>query len=334
MRITRDSLLKAARNYVSQRARADRDLVAVYLVGSLLTDEPLLGGTADIDLVFVENHQPFQFREVVRLTTEVTLDIAYYSETDYRHPRHLRLNPWVGSSLCDTRVVLFDTQHWFEFTQSSVGSQFYTPENILARCRSLSEKARSIWLDLQSRIEPDPHTLLRYMKSVKSAVNSIACLSGAPLTERRFLLNFPERAVHIQQPGLNAGLLGLIGAAQVDSDLVKTWLPGWLDSLAALEDIAETPIRIHSARHPYYQRAVEAMLDSDQPGTALWPLMRTWTLACSLLPLESTHRSAWTEAFKHLQLDSDHFAEKLSGLDAYLDNIEETLDDWGAQNGI
>jgi len=333
MRITRESLLKAARDVVNQRAGADHDLVAVYVVGSLLAEEPLLGGTTDIDLVFIQNRAPSQPREVVRLTAEVTLDIAYYNETEYRQPRHLRINAWLGSSLCETRIVLYDTQHWFEFTQSSVGSQFYIPENVLSRSRLQAEKARSLWLALQSETGPYIQSLLSYLKSVKSAANAVASLSGAPLTERRFLLNFPERAGAIDRPGLAAGLSGLLGADLAEPERIRTWLPGWHAAMQALEGGKDTPVRLSPARFPYYERAVEAILASDHPQAALWPLLRTWTLACSHLAADSPHLSTWLEACDDLRLGPDHLAEKLSALDAYLDNIEETLEKWGEENG-
>ena len=334
MRITREALLKAARDFVGQRARSDRDLVSVYLVGSLLTDEPLLGGTVDIDLIFVQSRKPSQFREVVRLTNEITLDIGYYNETEYRHPRHLRLNPWVGSSLCETRNVLYDTQHWFEFTQSSVGSQFYTPENVLARSKSQSEKARNLWMDLQTPDGLHSQNVLVYLKSLKSAANAVACLSGSPLTDRRFLLNFHEKAEVIDQPGLNAGLMGLLGSGQVDADIMKSWLPDWRRAITALQEVDDAPIRLHRARLPYYERALEALLEGEQPDAATWPLMRTWTLACRHLPTGSAEITAWEKACQQLNLGPDQFAEKVSALDAFLDNIEETLEDWGQQYGI
>jgi hypothetical protein len=46
MRITRDLLLKAARDSAAQRLRADRRLVCIFLTGSLLQKDPLLGGAA------------------------------------------------------------------------------------------------------------------------------------------------------------------------------------------------------------------------------------------------------------------------------------------------
>jgi len=334
MRITRDALLKAARDVVNQRARVDRSLVSVYVVGSLLTEEPLLGGTTDIDLVFVQNQAPLQPREVMRLTAEVSLDIAYYNETEYRQPRHLRVHPWLGSSLCETRIVLYDTQHWFEFTQSGVGSQFYNPENVLARSRLQADKARSIWLALQSETGPYVQSLLSFLKSVKSAGNAVASLSGAPLTERRFLLNFPQRAGAIERPGLAAGLSGLLGSDLGEPEEMRTWLPAWHAALMALAGAKDIPVRLSASRLPYYEKAVEAMLGSDHPQAALWPLLRTWTLACSCLPADSPHLSAWLAACDHLGLGPDQMNEKLSALDAYLDNIEETLEKWGSENGV
>ena len=53
MRITRETLLKIAKDTVTQQVRSRHDLVSVFLIGSLLTDDPLLGGTTDIDLIFI-----------------------------------------------------------------------------------------------------------------------------------------------------------------------------------------------------------------------------------------------------------------------------------------
>ena len=334
MRITREALLKAAKDVVTERSRTQHDLVAAYVVGSLLTEEPLLGGTTDIDLVFIQNHNPLQPREVVRLTAEVTLDIAYYSETDYRQPRHLRVNPWLGSSLCETRVVLYDMQHWFEFIQSSVGAQFYEPENVLSRAQVQFNKARSLWSDMQNRTESHSQNLLNYLKSVKSAANAIAGLSGAPLTERRFFLKFPERANAIDHPRMAVGLFALVGTDLANLDTIHSWLPNWHSALTALQGLVDAPIRLHPSRLPYYERAVEAILGSDRPQASLWPLIRTWTLACSQLKADSPHMIPWLDACEQLHLGLTHFDERLSALDAYLDTIEEILEKWGQENGV
>ena len=53
MRINSEMLIKTARDHVAKRLRQPNDIVAVYLTGSDTSEEPLLGGTTDIDMVFV-----------------------------------------------------------------------------------------------------------------------------------------------------------------------------------------------------------------------------------------------------------------------------------------
>ena len=50
MRVTRESLLRIAKETAQERAYNDKDIVAAYLTGSLLNVDPMLGGTADIDI--------------------------------------------------------------------------------------------------------------------------------------------------------------------------------------------------------------------------------------------------------------------------------------------
>jgi hypothetical protein len=332
MRITRETLIQTARNHVAQRVRSDRSLMTVYAVGSLLSESPLLGGTTDIDLVFVHNDEPSIPREIVRLSPEVTLDIAHLPQSLYRQPRHLRLDAWVGASLCKTRLILHDTQHWFEFTQSSVSAQFNLPGNIMARALKQAEAARQSWFALP--VDPADHArnLLAYFKTIELAANAVANLTGIPLTERRFLLAFPERAQAIDKPGLFSALLGLMGATNTSSEQVKTWLPQWSAVLHAVEGVDNLPIRLSPYRRAYYERACDA-LAADTPAAALWPLMRTWTLALTCLPHDDPHRGEWQQACAALDLDEKQLGDRLSALDTYLDTIDETLEAWGKANG-
>ena len=61
MRLTRETLIKIARDTATQRARVSRRIICIYLTGSCLTDDPLLGGTTDIDLVIVQDGEPIRF---------------------------------------------------------------------------------------------------------------------------------------------------------------------------------------------------------------------------------------------------------------------------------
>ena len=335
MRITRDSLIKAAKNTVSYRTLVDKHLVAIYLTGSILTDEPLLGGTTDIDLVFVHADEPAQAREVVRMTAEVHLDIAHYAQSVYHPPRHLRLDPWIGTYLCQDPIMLHDTRHWFEFTQASVFDQFYYPENILNRARPLAEAARQTWFELQMNpAEFNPRVMYAYLKGLERAANSIAILSGAPLTERRFMLDYAGRTSLIDRPGLHAGLSDLIGGADHFRGLDwEAAMPQWQAALAAVSQLPDCPLRLDACRHAYYIRAAAA-LRPDHPEAAAWITLRTWTEALNHLSPENSHLSTWQAALAGLGFDSRHFEEQLKGLDAYLDGVEETLDTWAKKNGI
>jgi hypothetical protein len=58
MRITREKLLKFAQNFVEQQIFFKKRAVCIYLTGSLLSDEPLLGGTTDVDLIYIHDSEP------------------------------------------------------------------------------------------------------------------------------------------------------------------------------------------------------------------------------------------------------------------------------------
>ncbi len=334
MRITRETLLKIARETATQRVRTNRHLLCIYLTGSLLGDEALLGGTADIDLVFVHDSMPLQEREVVRVSDDVHLDIAHHAQSVYHQPRNLRKNPWIGSYLCNSPLALHDMQHWFEFTQASVSAQFDLPVNVLERARPLADSARQTWFELQAgECLADPHTVWAYIKALENVANAIACLSGPPLTERRFLLNFPQRAEAIDRPGLASGLIDLFTERQPDVHEWEQWLGAWRETFSSASQRDEAPASLHPCRRSYYERAIHT-LKEDHPQAALWLLARTWTRALTCLEEENEHLAAWKELTLALGLGDEQLEARLEQFDAYLDTVEETLDQWAKSNGI
>jgi hypothetical protein len=333
MRVTRETLLKLAREAVTRRVREDRGVIAAYLCGSLLGDDFALGGTADIDLVFVHLVDPPVEREIVSLTEEVHLDIAHYDQRAYRRTRELRLHPWWGPTLAACKVM-HDPGHFLDFTQASVRGQFDRPDRIVARARKQLEAARGTWSSFQTDMpEPGPQEIEAYLRAVGNAANAVASLAGPPLTERRFLLRFFERVQSLDRPGLYAGTLGLLGAADLSADQVSAWLPDWQAAYQAIPEAA-APARLHPDRLVYYRRAFEAMLAGERPLAVLWPLLRTWTLAAALLPSDSPERASWASSFTGLGLLGEAFGVRVNALDAYLDLVEETLEAWGRQNGV
>ena len=332
MRITREALLKLAQDTASQRARSDVGILAIYLHGSLLDEEPLLGGTADIDLFCVHNEDPASEREVVRITEEVHLDIAHYPRKLFRQTRELRLHPWLGPVLYGCKI-LYDPQHFMDFTQASVRGQFYRPDQVLGRVRPQVERARQIWLSFtNARVSEGIETVGYYIRAVGLIANAIAGLTGRPLTERRFLMEFAKRAEAAGHPGLYAGLLGLLGGPMGDPPLIRAWLPAWRQAVEALPG-SQAPARLSQPRRSYYLRAFEAILDGDRPLDVLWPLLHTWTDAVSLLPGDSPAHKTWEAAMTRLGMMETGFAGKVAALDAYLDQVEELLEDWARANG-
>jgi len=333
MRITPSMLYKIARDTVSQRTRKDHSLLAIYLSGSLFTGDPLLGGTADIDLFFIHDDRVSPEREIQRRTDEVHLDIAHHGRDDYSQARALRLHPWLGYGIINCKIM-HDPQHFMDFTQASVRGQFNQPENVLGRAQNQAEHARQIWLELHDLgEEPQLEQVDQYLRAVRQAASAVACLSGPPLTDRRFLLNFPARATAVGRKGLYPGLVGLLGGAQAGEEELQVWLGAWEEAYRAVP-ADQAPTRLHSDRFAYYQRAFEKIVASERPQDVLWPLLRTWLGVVELLPENAAQVKEWREAFQEIGLLGPGFVERVAALDAYLDNVEELLDEWGQARGI
>jgi hypothetical protein len=333
MRINPELLLKIARDHVTQRTRADRGILAVYLHGSLLSSQPLLGGATDIDLFFIHSEAPSERREIVRMTDDVHLDIAHHARALYRNARELRLDPWLGSTIHGARV-LHDPQHFMDFTQASVRGHFEDAENIWGRVEKLARRARTIWLNFQIEpAVPGLESAQLYLEAVEQAANAIACLSGTPLAVRRLSLEFSARAEAVGRPGLYAGLLGLLGAGLVEPQQLHAWIPEWNSALKALPK-ARAGARLHPHRIHYFKVAVESALESDQPYACLWPLISTWTEAAALLDGDDANLAPWRHAMEQTGLVGDGFEERLEALDAYLDQIEETIEEWASAHGV
>ena len=334
MRITRDSLMKLAKAKVAEMVYNDRSLVCIYLTGSMLRDKPLLGGTIDIDLICVHRSEPEIKREIVRFTDEVHLDIAHYDQKLFQQPRALRKDHWLGSYLCEDPIVMHVQQHWFEFVQAGVSDQFFRAENTLNRSRPQAEAARQIWLKFYSgQVEEGPQQLQQYLRALEQAANAIACLNGSPLTERRFLLDYPSRTVAIQRPGLAAGLEDLITQGDIPQDTWQSWLNAWTDAYDSASQAENAPVRMHPTRKAYYLRAMEAMW-SENPAAALWPFLWTWSRMRGLLHPGNPALDTWNETAETLALSPAHMEDRLNTLDAYLDMVEETLDIWQEKRGL
>jgi hypothetical protein len=333
--ITRDLLVKFAREYVAKKLRQSNDIEAVYLTGSVLTDEPLIGGSTDIDLVVVHKENPPTEREVQRISYEISLDIQHHHQSFYTFHRRLRLNPWLGFALCDHSAILYDTDHWLEFIQAGVSANFNSPETRYARGQAAAEKARQLWFELE-----DPQELPfgiwtdLYYKAVGSAANALAVLNGPALTTRRMLLEFPARAEALGKLELTGELLQLISRVPITPDTFNSWRPVWENALTAAGKHPACPPNLLPARKAYFVNSAAAMVESGTAHAALWPMVETWRQAAQLLSEDIAQEEAWEEFLKTLEIAPAVKEEQIEKLDHFLDHAEAALADLKAEYGL
>ncbi|NJC97963.1 MAG: hypothetical protein C3F07_08130 [Anaerolineales bacterium] len=336
MRVTRESLIRIAKETAQERAFNDKDIIAAYLTGSLVNDEldPMLGGTADIDIIFVHAAEPKHRREFVKLTPDFHVDISHRAKTEFKRPRELRLDPWLGWEMYDP-MLLYEREKFFEFVQAGLraGFEFNAPAPALQRSRSLLSHGRQIWRDLLEISDSvTPKDVAQYMKSLYHAVNAVAELSGPPLQERRLMLEFAARAETAGHPGMDAALVGLLGASGLETSTLQAWIPEWKLAFESAAESSRVDPRIHLTRLNYYEKAIEAMLESEKPRAALWSLLQTWTLAVEVLPDLAV--TSWRAVCGQLGFVSAGIEERVEALDSFLDEVEALLDELAEQYGL
>ena len=329
MRITRDALLKIARDTAEKTFAPNRNITAAFLVGSMLSEDPFMGGATDVDLLVIYDGEPPDEREIVKLSNDFHLDIHYESASLYAQPRELRGDPWRGHALWNP-TLLHQKGRFFEYTQSILRAQFDEPANRLKRAYAFSAPARTAWSGAQ--FDPAGMEPLTLLTAAANAANAVAVLTGAPLTERRLLADFPARARAIENPDLTRALLEII-ARQVNVDFVREWLPAWE---AAFSSAGQVPLEmsIHSARLNYYKAAIVSLLESDFPLAAAWPMLSTWALAAEAGNFSNEDNRAWDRVLALLGLDPVGMPERFDALDRYLDILEETLEQTAAKSGL
>lgn len=335
MRITRKTLFKIAEDTVAQRVRASRNVLGAYLTGSLVKEiDPVFGGTADIDLVFVHEYQAPAAREILRLTEDVHLDIAHHSRDVFNPTRELRTDPHLGLEIYGCQI-LYDPRHFLEFTQASVRGQFFRADHTLARARTQLTAAREVWFSFQFYDgQPGLEEIALYLSAVEQAAGAVMALGGSVLSERRFLPEFFQYTQEAGQPGLYVGLLGLLGAPSIEAKHLSEWLPVWEQVYRAASQQEGASERLHVYRTRYYANAIQTLLNSERPFDALWPFLHTGVEAASSLPDAHKARQSWVRVLAQLGGSRDEFPERIQGLDRYLDLVDEQLERWAARQGI
>jgi hypothetical protein len=319
MHLTRTDLIRIAGETAEKSALSDSSLVAAYLTGSLRSENPFLGNTTDIDIVYIHADEPRVRREIVSLTPEIHFDIIHNPRSLYDRPRDLRVHPWLGPELYDP-ISLYASHHILEFVQAGVRDRFYETSSLQRRSHRLTEEARQAL----SRLSPDqsstPENILDYLKTIHLAANAVAVLTGELLSERRFLLQFPVRARDAGQADLIGNVFGLLGTNQVDGSVLTGYLPEWEKSFVEAVSHPGVNCRIASPRLAYYKQAFEAMLASEVPQAIVWPLLLTWTLSAKALTVGE--RTGWSSVITQLGLDDHSFANCLERLEEFILSVE------------
>jgi hypothetical protein len=331
MRITRELLINVAREQTEKITLKDHSVQCAYLVGSLLRDEPFLGGITDIDLVYVHDRPVQKPREIIRLNAEVHLDIAHLTEEAFNPPRKLRTDAWIGGTLDKGPLVLYDRFHWFDFTRASAASQYWQTENVIKRARSFAAPARQAW---QTLVDENPQGLKRtqlYLGALRDTANALAVYSGTPLTLRHFILDLPERINKIDIPEFTASFVAQFSNESIEAAHLEKWHSEWLAAYDAVKGLKETPVQYSPNRRIYYEKAME-VLAPDHPAAALWILLNTWTDLASLMPKTESLYKEWQSFIRALRLDSKGMPEHLVSLDTLLDLVESTIDSWQEEN--
>ena len=331
MRITRETLIRIAKETAQKQALSDPELVAAYLTGSLRSEDPFINNSTDIDIVFVHAGQPRVRREIVAVTPEISLDIVHNPRSEYEKPKELRVHPWLGPELYDP-LPLHVSHHFFEFVQAGVRAEYDEPSNLLARARKNADHARQIWSGL--RLDPlsGPARILSFLKSVNHAANAVAVLTGAPLAERRFISQFQERSAAVGIPELSARLLDLLGGVELEAATLGGFLPDWEQAFLEASGKDQVYPGIATPRLAYYRLAFEAMLASDFPQSILYPLLHTWSLCATVLPVE--YQTKWSSACETLGFSEASFGGRLEGLDHFLDTVDELLEKIAVSQGV
>lgn len=329
MIITRAKLIELARREAEARATSG-DLISAYLVGSVAYGEPLLGGTADIDLVLIHTEDPAADREMVPLSADIHLDIVHHGRQRYAQPRGLRIDPWMGPAISGP-VFLYDPQHFFEWAQAGARGQFFRADHTVVRARSLLQAARDhLPHPLPQQLEPG--TLL---EAAIDGANAAASLAGAPAAGRRILLDLERRGQALGRPEVSEGLIRLFGIERGDSRAVPAWVSAWARAFDAASPLTSDP-RLAPCRRAYHLAGFQALSEAGRPDAVVLPLLSIWERTLRVLEAygqAADFRAAWDDALQNLGLPPEARQTRALELESYLDAVETLIDGWAARNG-
>jgi hypothetical protein len=325
--VSREKLIDLARNETKMRSE-EGDVISAYIIGSVASGNPVLGGTADIDLVIIHRKEPEIDHEIHPFSNDFHLDISHHSSDLYDRPTDLRIDPWLGPTMCEP-LFLYDPHHFFERAQAGVRGQFHRADHVYKRARAFLQRAR----DFRANLGADGKWISTYLQSLLEGANAVATLSGFPAAGRRLVLVLESRIEKVEQKGFFDRFLQLHGADRISEEQLKTWIAQW-DQTATVNLVQDDQKSV--ARHQYYYSGLEALLSQGRPEIILWNVLDRWGEAINNLYLagsEGQHRENWESALGILGLHEPRQNSRADELEIYLDDIEEFLEIWADQHG-
>jgi len=117
MRITRDALLKIAKDTAEKKFAPDKNVTAVSCWVRCFLMTRIIAGTTDVDLLVIYNANA-RSQEIVKLSNDFHIDIRYESASLYAQPRETARRPLararhVEQPSCIKRDVFLNTPSRF-----------------------------------------------------------------------------------------------------------------------------------------------------------------------------------------------------------------------------
>lgn len=319
--------------FLNKLVRSDHSVVCVYLVGSMLEDDPFINGTTDVDLVIVHNVPVSESREIVPIAPEVTLDIHHIEQSTYSPPRKIRKDPWVGSSLCFDPIVLYGTGHWFEFAQASVEAGFFQPEAVIHRSRLFSNAAREKFNTLGTILQGGGNYSAAYLKIIENAANAIATLTGKPLTDRKILKQFKDVSDALEEPELMADLHALLLGAYDISPYYDYFFNAWkyYFEYFGSSSASQSLMKLNANRQLYYIRPIEWYWQ-EHLTSAIWLMSKTWSSIANYIQLDDNE--FYNGFMRILEISPEFYLKRRPQLESLLEKVEEVQEKWGSEKGF
>ncbi len=334
MIITKERLMNVCQSFIIKEINQDKSISGAFLTGSMLSDDPFLNGSTDIDLYLVHNNKCVFKREIVQISPEITFDIYNVSYETFEHPRDLRLNPWLGSDICYRPILLYEKSHWFELMQSSVEANFFLPDLIIKRAHAYSYEARKIWnfLNENENINNGEYSHL-YYEIIKNSVNSLFVLSGKPSSNRRIIYDLEEKTKKISFENICGEIYRLLIGDKDPEPYFQYYYNAWcyyIDYFGK-SGLGNIYTEYNLARKDYFTKPVEYFWQK-QLIISLWIMGKTWS---DISYIMKSYENEFFISFGMITKTNIEFRiDRLKQLDYVLDLIDKYLDKWSLDHGI